>query len=93
MEILTHINKRVKHRLEIRLPFLELWKIYNEASSSPMVRNFCIVYIEMSFDRLPNEVSSFLFFYIISPYVKMFMLNNFNRPIVCRIRQIWLLIF
>ncbi|OAY68778.1 Proteasome-associated protein ECM [Ananas comosus] len=55
MEILTHINKRVKHRLEIRLPFLELWKIYNEASSSPMVRNFCIVYIEMSFDRLPNE--------------------------------------
>ncbi|XP_020682977.1 proteasome adapter and scaffold protein ECM29 [Dendrobium catenatum] len=55
MEILTHVNKRVKHRLEIGLPVLELWKIYCEATGFPMVRNFCIVYIEMCFDRLPAE--------------------------------------
>lgn len=34
---------------------LELWKIYNEANGSSMVKNFCIVYIEMSFERLSSE--------------------------------------
>jgi hypothetical protein len=28
MEILSHINKRVKHRPEIPLPMLDLWNIY-----------------------------------------------------------------
>lgn len=55
MEILSHINKRVKHRPEISLPMLELWKIYTEPTSSTMVRNFCILYIEMAFERLPTE--------------------------------------
>ncbi|KMZ74828.1 hypothetical protein ZOSMA_121G00010 [Zostera marina] len=55
MEILTHVNKRVKHQLDIGLPLLELWKMYREVSTSPMIRNFCIVYIEMAFQRLPLE--------------------------------------
>ncbi|MQL77621.1 hypothetical protein Taro_010030, partial [Colocasia esculenta] len=55
MEILSHLNKRVKHQLEIRLPLLELWKVYGEDSTPPIVRNFCIVYIEMAFDRLSSE--------------------------------------
>ncbi|KAM0826507.1 hypothetical protein ACQ4PT_068829 [Festuca glaucescens] len=55
MEILSHINKRVKHRPEILLPMLDLWKIYTESASSSIVRNFCIVYIEMAFERLPSE--------------------------------------
>ncbi|KAJ3684358.1 hypothetical protein LUZ61_013522 [Rhynchospora tenuis] len=55
MKILTHINRRVKQRLEIGLPMLELWKLYCEANTSPMVRNFCTVYIEMAFERLPDE--------------------------------------
>ncbi|CAD6343742.1 unnamed protein product [Miscanthus lutarioriparius] len=55
MEILSHINKRVKHRPEISLPMLELWKIYTESTSATMVRNFCIIYIEMAFERLPTE--------------------------------------
>jgi proteasome component ECM29 len=59
MEILSHINKRVKHRPEISLPMLDLWRIYTESASSSIVRNFCIVYIEMAFERLPSEVSSF----------------------------------
>lgn len=28
-----------------------------ESSSAPMVRNFCIVYIEMAIDRVQKEVS------------------------------------
>ncbi|XP_029120499.1 uncharacterized protein [Elaeis guineensis] len=55
LEILSHVNKRVKHHPEIRLPMLELWRIYNDADASSMVKNFCIVYIEMSFDRLSSE--------------------------------------
>jgi hypothetical protein len=58
MEILSHINKRVKHRSEIPLPMLDLWNIYTESTSSTIVRNFCIVYIEMAFERLPTEVFS-----------------------------------
>ncbi len=57
MEILSHINKRVKHRPEISLPMLDLWRIYTESTSSTIVRNFCIVYIEMAFERLLSEVS------------------------------------
>lgn len=56
LEILSHVNKRVKNYPEISLPFSELWRIYNEANASPMVRNFCIVYIEMAFERLPIQV-------------------------------------
>lgn len=59
MEILSHINKRVKHRPEIPLPMLDLWNIYTQSTSSTIVRNFCIVYIEMAFERLPTEVFSF----------------------------------
>ncbi|PAN15915.1 hypothetical protein PAHAL_3G020000 [Panicum hallii] len=55
MEILSHINKRVKHRPEISLPMLDLWKIYTESASLAIVRNFCVVYIEMAFERLPTE--------------------------------------
>lgn len=55
MEILSHVNKRVKHQLEIGLPLMELWLMYLEATAAPMVKNFCIVYIEMAFDRIPVE--------------------------------------
>jgi proteasome component ECM29 len=50
------VNKRVKHQPEIGLPLLELWKLYSEANSAPMVRNFCIVYIEMAFERVHVKV-------------------------------------
>ncbi|XP_042400814.1 proteasome adapter and scaffold protein ECM29-like isoform X2 [Zingiber officinale] len=55
LEMLSHVNKRVKNCPEISLPFSELWRIYNEANASLMVRNFCIVYIEMAFERLPIQ--------------------------------------
>ncbi|KAM4096438.1 hypothetical protein ACJW30_08G104900 [Castanea mollissima] len=55
LEILSHVNKRVKHQPEIALPLLELWKMYSEANAAPMVRNFCIVYIEMAFERVQAQ--------------------------------------
>ncbi|XP_056682996.1 uncharacterized protein [Spinacia oleracea] len=56
LEILSHVNKRVKHEAGIGLPLSELWSMYTEASTAPMVRNFCIIYIEMAFDRSEIEV-------------------------------------
>lgn len=56
IEILSHVNKRVKHQPIIGLPLSDLWKLYLESSSAPMVRNFCIVYIEMAIDRVQKEV-------------------------------------
>ncbi|XP_031477538.1 uncharacterized protein LOC116248548 isoform X3 [Nymphaea colorata] len=55
MEILTHLNKRVKHQKSIRLPVMELWKEYVEVGAALIVRNFCMIYIEMAFDRLTAE--------------------------------------
>ncbi|XP_024006132.1 proteasome-associated protein ECM29 homolog isoform X2 [Eutrema salsugineum] len=40
LEILSHVNKRVKHQHEIGLPLLDLWKLYTDPAASPMVRNF-----------------------------------------------------
>ncbi|KAL9260866.1 Proteasome adapter and scaffold protein ECM29-like protein [Drosera capensis] len=51
LEILSHVNKRVKHEPQIGLPLSELWSMYTDVNAAPMVRNFCIVYIEMAFER------------------------------------------
>ncbi|XP_057801647.1 uncharacterized protein LOC131016878 isoform X1 [Salvia miltiorrhiza] len=60
IEILSHVNKRVKHQGTIGLPLSDLWKLYMESSSAPMVRNFCIVYIEMAIDRVQKEEKQLL---------------------------------
>ncbi|KAJ7960514.1 Proteasome-associated ECM29-like protein [Quillaja saponaria] len=52
LEILSHVNKRVKHQPQIGLPLPELWKLYSEPSTVPIIRNFCIVYIEMASERV-----------------------------------------
>lgn len=56
LEILSHVNKRVKHQHEIGLPLLALWKLYTDPAAAPMVRNFAIVYVEMAFERAPDKV-------------------------------------
>ncbi|KAL3530047.1 hypothetical protein ACH5RR_009369 [Cinchona calisaya] len=60
LEILNHVNKRVKHQPEIGLPLQELWQLYLESRAAPMVRNFCVVYIEMAIDRATKEDSESL---------------------------------
>ena len=71
MEIPSHVYKRVKHQPEIGLPLSELWSIYSGAHSAPMVRNFCILYIEMAMDRADRKV------FILSPLcLGMFLLYS-----------------
>ncbi|XP_057955900.1 uncharacterized protein LOC131149465 [Malania oleifera] len=55
IEILSHVNKRLKHQKEIGLPCLELWSMYVRDDAAPMVKNFCIVYIEMAFEQISVE--------------------------------------
>ncbi|XP_024395125.1 LOW QUALITY PROTEIN: uncharacterized protein [Physcomitrium patens] len=55
MEMLSHINKRVKDQASIQLPLRELLKLYISPDSASMVRNFALVYIEMAYDRAPVD--------------------------------------
>ncbi|CAJ1971239.1 unnamed protein product [Sphenostylis stenocarpa] len=52
LEILSHVNKRVKLQPQIGLPLSDLWKLYFDSGAVPIIRNFCIVYIEMAFQRV-----------------------------------------
>ncbi|KAL8146362.1 hypothetical protein AgCh_004198 [Apium graveolens] len=73
IDILCHVNKRQKHQLDIDLPLSELWYLYIEPNDAPMVRNFCIVYIEMSFERVQIEDGN------LKPYVKSEPITEVNN--------------
>ncbi|CRK95076.1 CLUMA_CG008554, isoform A [Clunio marinus] len=51
MEILTHVNKRLKSRGEVKLDLIPLLKHYQESSNSFLI-NFAIIYITLGFPRL-----------------------------------------
>ncbi|MCO5551057.1 hypothetical protein L7F22_004554 [Adiantum nelumboides] len=55
MDILMHINKRVKDQPSIKLPLRELLALYQNEKSEPIVKNFSLVYLEMAFDRHPKD--------------------------------------
>lgn len=54
MEILTHVNKRLKSRPEIKLDLVPILKHYQESSNSFLI-NFAIIYITIGFPRLDIE--------------------------------------
>ncbi len=51
LEILSHVNKRIKGQNAISLPLAELVQQFKSPESAPMVRNFALVYAEMAFER------------------------------------------
>ena len=55
LELLSHVNKRVKGHNEILLPLEALLALYNAPASGPLVRNFALVYVEMAFERASAE--------------------------------------
>ncbi|KAI1309120.1 hypothetical protein EDD11_004131 [Mortierella claussenii] len=52
--ILTHINKRVRPKPAIKLPVSPLLLQFT-SSTSVLVKNFTLIYIEMGFERIPLE--------------------------------------
>jgi hypothetical protein len=58
LEVLAHINKRVKPAVHITLPMDKLLEQYNSDSAPAFQKNFNLIYLQMGFARLPEEVSS-----------------------------------
>jgi proteasome component ECM29 len=58
ISILTHINKRVRPKTNIKLPLAPLLDLVctETVTKSTFVKNFGIMYLEMAFDRLTEEV-------------------------------------
>lgn len=55
LELLSHVNKRVKGHDDIKLPLLPLLEVYNQAAAPPLVQNFSLVYLEMACERATAE--------------------------------------
>ncbi|KAI7902114.1 proteasome stabiliser-domain-containing protein [Cokeromyces recurvatus] len=55
MEILSHINKRVKTNNNIRLPFEALLNQFTDPLVSTFVKNFTLIYLEMATSRMSRE--------------------------------------
>lgn len=54
MEVLTHVNKRLKSRPAVQLPVEPLLTQY-QTTTSAFLHNFSIIYITMGFPRLSIE--------------------------------------
>ena len=55
MELLVHINKRIKNNNNIQLPVEALLLQYQDPSATSFVINFTVIYLKMGFPRLPIE--------------------------------------
>ncbi|XP_072940517.1 proteasome adapter and scaffold protein ECM29 [Epargyreus clarus] len=55
MELLVHVNKRVKCRAEVQLPVETLLQLYTDAKANSFIINFTIIYITMGYPRLARE--------------------------------------
>ncbi|XP_045493111.1 proteasome adapter and scaffold protein ECM29 [Colias croceus] len=56
MELLVHVNKRVKCRSDVQLPVETLLQLYRDPTANSFIINFSIIYITMGFPRLPREL-------------------------------------
>ena len=54
MEVLSHVNKRIKDRKQIKLPLQKLVDQFVKPSS-PMVKNFALIYVQTAFERASSE--------------------------------------
>uniref|UniRef100_H2ZN61 Proteasome component Ecm29 N-terminal domain-containing protein n=1 Tax=Ciona savignyi TaxID=51511 RepID=H2ZN61_CIOSA len=52
LELLTHVNKRLKSREEVQLPVKDLLQQLNNSELSSFVTNFTIIYIKTGYPRL-----------------------------------------
>ncbi len=57
MEILVHVNKRIRSRPDVRLPFNDLISIFNDSALNNLsfVTNFSLIYIKLAFPRLSSN--------------------------------------
>ncbi|XP_059487966.1 proteasome adapter and scaffold protein ECM29 [Neocloeon triangulifer] len=53
MELLVHVNKRIKSRPLVQLPVEALLLQYQDPAASTFVTNFTIIYIKLGYPRMP----------------------------------------
>jgi hypothetical protein len=61
MELLKHVNTRVKSRHDIKLPVEQLLVDFHEPAMTSLSKNFGLIYIEMGFPRLTPDDAVALF--------------------------------
>lgn len=66
LEVLSHINKRIKPLSNIQLPLKELKEQFLDSKSTPLMINFIAIYLEMGFLRASEEVKTKFFFFLIN---------------------------
>ncbi|XP_033121432.1 proteasome adapter and scaffold protein ECM29-like isoform X2 [Anneissia japonica] len=55
IQLLAHVNKRLKSRPQIQLPMEALLNQYKDPASSSFVTNFTIMYMKDGYSRLPDK--------------------------------------
>ena len=55
MELLVHINKRVKDNAKVQLPMEALLAQYADPEASSFVANFTVIYVKMGFPRMNQD--------------------------------------
>lgn len=55
LDILSHVNKRVRGHEQIKLPLEALLDLFLAETSAPLVKNFAVVYVEMAMERSSVE--------------------------------------
>ncbi|CAN7937378.1 unnamed protein product [Ixodes hexagonus] len=55
MEVLVHVNKRLKSRPRVQLPVEALLQQYKDPSSTSFVLNFAMIYLKLGFPRLDKS--------------------------------------
>ncbi|KAI9197483.1 proteasome stabiliser-domain-containing protein [Polychytrium aggregatum] len=55
MSICVHINKRLKSSSGIKVPIEAVLKLFTDPATSALVKNFCLVYLEMGMQRCKIE--------------------------------------
>nr|CAH7763652.1 unnamed protein product [Callosobruchus chinensis] len=55
MELLIHVNKRIKSRPQVQLPVEALLTQYQDPSATSFVTNFTVIYLKSGFPRLSIE--------------------------------------
>jgi hypothetical protein len=56
-EVLSHISKRVKPDTSVTIPLEKLTVQFLSVDSSPLQKNFVLVYLQMGFSRAEAAVS------------------------------------
>ena len=82
LEMLSHVNKRLQGSTTLKLPLEQLVDLFLKPTSSPLTRNFALVYVETAFKRASAEerlaVVRFMASWLRPRVLHIILINRFN---------------